>query len=99
MLESDASVERARAILRVLVGMSGISRREVRRRLAALGSGTDVTRLLGGTLDLKLRHIVDILDVIEVHPLEFFQMTFPPPETPRRSPVLQMLEATLEPGK
>jgi hypothetical protein len=99
MQASEAAAERARGILRVLVGMSGLSRREVRRRLVDQESGTDVSRLLGGGLDLKLRNILDVLEVIEVHPHEFFQMVFPPPADPRPSPVLQLLESTLAPGK
>jgi hypothetical protein len=89
MARREADLERARKILRVLVGLAGLSRREVQRRLRRDGAVTDVTRLLRGALDLKLGHILDILDVIDVQAFEFFfQIAFPPPPLPQPSPVL-----------
>jgi len=93
-----AAVERARVTLRNLIELSGLSRREVENRLLDLGCGTDLGRLLvSGRLDIKLRHIVDILGVIEIHPLEFFIMVC---ERPReRSPLLGRLEAIVLPTR
>jgi hypothetical protein len=93
-----AAVERARVALRHLIELSGLSRREVEKRLLDLGCGTDLGRLLvSGRLDLKLRHILDILRVIEVYPLEFFSMIC---ERPReRSPLLGRLEAIVFPTR
>ncbi len=99
MARQEKEIERARKVLRVLVGLSGLSRREVQRRLQRQGSITDVTRLLRGKLDLKLRHILDIIGIIDVQAFEFFQIAFPPPASPRPSPVLEMLESTLAPGR
>jgi hypothetical protein len=90
-------LDRARKLLRVLISFSGLSRREVQRRLLEQGGGTDLSRLLSGKLDLKLRHILDILSVIEVAPIEFFQMLFAPVQ--RSSPIVDMLDATLTPGR
>ncbi|HXO43211.1 MAG TPA: hypothetical protein VN999_17305 [Thermoanaerobaculia bacterium] len=93
-----AAVERARVILLHLIELSGLSRREVERRLLSLGRGMDLGRLLvSGKLDLKLGHILDILCVIEVYPLEFFRMVW---ERPReRSPLLARLEAIVLPTR
>lgn len=90
-------MNRARVALRHLIELSGLSRREVEKRLLDLGCGTDLGRLLvSGRLDLKLRHILDILRVIEVYPLEFFSMVC---ERPReRSPLLGRLEAIVFPA-
>ena len=92
-----AAVERARVILGHLIELSGLSRRDVERRLLDLGCGTDLGRLLSGRLDLKFRHILDILRVIEIYPLEFFSMVC---ERPReRSPLLGRLEAIVFPAR
>jgi transcriptional regulator with XRE-family HTH domain len=89
-------VERAREVLRHLIELSGLSQREVERRLVERGSGTDVTRLLSGRLDLKLRHVLDISTVLGIHPLEFFRMVFREPE--QRSPFLRKLDELVAPG-
>jgi predicted ATPase len=99
MTRRELDLERARKVLRVLIGLSGLSRREVQRRLQRQGSITDVTRILRGKLDLKLRHILDIVEVLDVQAFEFFQMAFPPPPRSRPSPVLEMLESTLAPDR
>jgi hypothetical protein len=93
---TTAAVERARARLRDLIELSGLSRREVEKLLVEQGAGTDLGRLLSGRLDLKLRHVVDICGVIGIHPLEFFRMVFREPR--QRSPLLQRLEALIAPG-
>jgi hypothetical protein len=92
-----ATVERARVALRSLIELSGLSRREVEKRLLDLGGGTDLGRLLRGGLDLKLRHIVDILRVVEIYPLEFFRMVCENP--PERSPLLGRLAALVLPTR
>lgn len=93
---SEAEVIRARGTLSHLIELSGLSRREVERRLLEQGCGTDLGRLLSGRLDLKLRHIVDICRVIGIFPLEFFQIVLKDSE--QRSPLLQRLEALI-PGR
>jgi len=99
MTRRELDLERTRKVLRVLIGLTGLSRREVQRRLQSQGSVTDVTRILKGKLDLKLRHILDIIEVLDVQAFEFFQMAFPPPPRSRPSPVFEMLESTLAPDR
>lgn len=93
---SEAEVVRARETLSHLIELSGMSRREVEKRLLEQGCGTDLGRLLSGRLDLKLRHIVDICRVIGIYPLEFFHIVWKDSE--QRSPLLQRLEALI-PGR
>jgi hypothetical protein len=93
---SEAEVARARETLGHLIELSGMTRREVERRLLEQGCGTDLGRLLSGRLDLKFRHIVDICRVIDMYPLEFFHIVFRDSE--QRSPLLRRLEALL-PGR
>jgi hypothetical protein len=92
-----AEVERARGILKDLIELSGLSRREVEKRLLAGDSGTDLGRLLSGRLDLKLRHVLDIVRVLDLHPLEFFRILFREPF--QRSPFLRRLDALAAPGQ
>jgi hypothetical protein len=92
-----AAVARARVILQHLIELSGLSRRQVEKRLVSLGRGTDLGRLLSGRLGLKLGHILDILRVIEIYPLEFFRMVCERPG--ERSPLLARLEAILVPTR
>jgi|ERR1700674_2152071 len=87
---SKAEVKRVREVLSSLVDVSGLSRREIARRLARQGSGLDVSRLLGGQLELKLHQVLDILRVLEIHPVEFFRLIFKEPEL--RSPLLERLQ-------
>jgi hypothetical protein len=94
-----AEVERVRATLRTLVDLSGMSRREVRRRLAAAGSGMNLAGLLSGRLDLKLRHVVDLGRVLGVEPGEFFRLVFGAGEAGQRSPLLRRLEGLIAPGR
>jgi hypothetical protein len=94
---SKAEVDRTRQTLAHLIELSGLSRREVERRLLEEGCGTDLGRLLGGRLDLKLRHVLDICRVIEIHPLELFRIVWKEPE--QRSPLLGRLEALIGPGR
>jgi hypothetical protein len=92
---SGSAVDRARELLRDLIELSGISRREVERRLLEQDCGTDLGRLLSGRLDLKLRHVLDIVRVLELDPGEFFGMVFK--KSAARSPFLRRLESIIGP--
>jgi hypothetical protein len=91
MSGSKADVARAREALGNLVDLSGLSRREIERRLAQDGSGFDVSRLLVGRFELKFQQMLDILYVLDIHPGEFFRVIFKEPEL--RSPLLARLQA------
>ncbi len=59
-------------VLEALVRLSDFSVREVERRLD-LGAGT-LNRIFNGRIDLKLRHILRVLEVIGMRPERFFQL-------------------------
>jgi hypothetical protein len=94
---SKAEVEHVRATLSHFIELSGLSRREVEKRLLAEGNGTDLCRLLSGRLDLKLRHILDICRVIGIYPQELFRIVFK--EADQRSSLLQRLDALTSPRR
>jgi hypothetical protein len=54
-------------------------------------SGTDVTRLLSGDLDLKIRNVLDVCGVLGLHPGEFFAIAYPRP--PERTAFLLKIRA------
>jgi hypothetical protein len=78
------------------VGLSGLSRREIQRRLGKQGSAIDVGRVLRGDMDLRLRHLLAIIGAIDVQPLDFFELVFPARLQPR-SPLAQLFEKALVP--
>jgi hypothetical protein len=88
---SKADVARAREALNSLIDLSDLSRREIERRLARQGSGMDLNRLLSGKFELKLYQVLDVIRVLDIHPLEFFRLVFKEPE--QRSPLLERMQA------
>jgi len=97
MAGSKADIARIREALDQLVDLSGLSRREIERRLTHLGSGFNVSRLLAGRFEIKLRQMLEVLRVLEVHPVEFFRLVFKEPQA--RSPLLARVEALFASGK
>ncbi|HEY6323015.1 MAG TPA: hypothetical protein VJA16_15805 [Thermoanaerobaculia bacterium] len=80
-----------REALSSLIDLSDLSRREIERRLAGQGSGVDLNRLLAGKFELKLFQLLDVLQVLDIHPLEFFRLIFKDPE--KRNPLLERMQA------
>ncbi|HLX09428.1 MAG TPA: hypothetical protein VKY89_16365 [Thermoanaerobaculia bacterium] len=87
---SNADVSRAREALSSLIDLSELSRREIERRLSRQGCGLDLNRLLSGKFELRLRQILDVIRVLDIHPLEFFRLVFKEPE--RRNPLLEKMQ-------
>ena len=71
----DDEVRRAAKLLEALFQATGVSSEEMEKRLDA--SPGYVRRLLSGALELKLRHILAILRVLEIEPALFFQTLYP----------------------
>jgi hypothetical protein len=92
---NDRAVHRLREALRGLIDLSGLSRRQIEQRLSALGRGIDLTRLLKGRFEMKVRHVLDLSDVLGIHPLELFRLVFREPQ--ERSPLLQQVQALFAP--
>jgi hypothetical protein len=88
---SKADVARVRDALSSIIDLSELSRREIERRLARQGIGVDLNRLLGGKFELKLFQVLDVLRVLDIHPVEFFRLIFKEPE--QRNPLIEGMQA------
>jgi len=71
----DDEVRRAAKLLEALIQVTGVSPEELEKRLEA--SPGYVGRLLSGRVELKLRHILAILRILEIEPTLFFQALYP----------------------
>ena len=71
----DDEVRRASKLLEALIQVIGLSQEEVEQRLDA--SPGYLNRLLSGRVELKLRHILAILRVLEIEPSLFFHTLYP----------------------
>jgi transcriptional regulator with XRE-family HTH domain len=73
---TDDQVLRILAMLRDAVRYSNLSNREVERRLGVSANSGYLSRLFAGTRELKLRQILDVLDVVGLPPANFFRAAF-----------------------
>lgn len=71
----DDEVRRAASLLEALIQVTGVSPEELEKRLEA--SPGYLGRLLSGIVELKLRHILAILRILEIEPALFFQTLYP----------------------
>ena len=78
-------LRRCSKMLESVVRMSGMSARQLEERLD-YGAGT-VTRLFSGKIELKVRHILLILEEVGIPPSQFFREAFPDEDDrPRNDP-------------
>jgi hypothetical protein len=71
----DDEIRRARKLLETLVKIAGLNRQEVDGRL---GQGRGYTsQVLTGRVELKYRHILAFLEVVDIDPGMFFRVLFP----------------------
>lgn len=89
--DGKAEAARVREALRSVIDVAGMSKRAIERSLAAKGHGFDMNRLLAGKFELKLYQILDVLGVLEIHPVEFFRLVFREP-TKQSEILLRMRE-------
>jgi transcriptional regulator with XRE-family HTH domain len=68
----DGEIRRYAKVLEAVVKLSELSTRELERRLN-LGGGT-LNRIFTGKIDLKLRHILLVLEAVGMKPERFFQL-------------------------
>jgi transcriptional regulator with XRE-family HTH domain len=78
--EIQAEIQRLLYVLRVAMRMLDVSNREVEKRLG-LSYGY-LSRLFSGSIELKVEHILLILDVLGLTPSEFFQLAYPRQNAP-----------------
>ncbi|MFL6292587.1 MAG: hypothetical protein ACJ759_16970, partial [Thermoanaerobaculia bacterium] len=71
----EDEVRRAAKLLEALIQVTGASPEELEKRLEA--SPGYVGRLLSGRVELKLRHILAFLRILEIEPALFFQTLYP----------------------
>ncbi|HVG09307.1 MAG TPA: hypothetical protein VNM67_16490 [Thermoanaerobaculia bacterium] len=70
----DDEVRRAAKLLEAMIQATGTSSEELEKRLEAAPGY--VGRLLSGRVELKLRHILAILRILEIEPVLFFQTLY-----------------------
>jgi transcriptional regulator with XRE-family HTH domain len=85
---SEEQVARLTSVLRSAIRLSEFSNRDLERKLGF--SGGYLSRLFGGQIDIKLSHILTVLDIIGLYPSEFFQMAFPSAES-EPSPLMKKI--------
>lgn len=73
--EPSPEVRRLRTMLKTAMKVLGYTNRDVERKLGL--SGSYLSRLFSGMIDLKVDHVVAISKVIGVEPEEMFQLAFP----------------------
>jgi transcriptional regulator with XRE-family HTH domain len=72
---ADEKTLRVAEVLSAAVRVAGRSRLSMERQMG-LSSGY-LSKILGGTVELRLRHVSMILDALEVDPADFFRVAFP----------------------
>jgi hypothetical protein len=72
---NDPEVRRMSALLKTAIQLSGASNRDVERRLG-LSAGY-LSRLFSGGIEFKVKHVLDVSEVIELDPAEFFHLALP----------------------
>lgn len=91
----DDSVRPVLLELRRLIRYSELSQREVEK--AAGFSKGYLSQVLGQNLDLKMRHVLQILDVLQVPPGRFFLEVFEPAPRADAPPSVRAFRQSAEP--
>lgn len=72
---SEQDLKQLRQVLRKAVKAAGLTNRDLERRLG-IGSG-NIYRLLDGTLDLRVRHLLALADLLEIPPSDLLELGCP----------------------
>jgi transcriptional regulator with XRE-family HTH domain len=75
MFSMDPETQRLINLLKVSLRILGISNREVARRLEM--SPSYVSKLLSGSSELRLDHLVRMCRAADIEPVEFFSLAYP----------------------
>lgn len=71
----QVEVERILTVLRTAIRLLGLTNREIERRLGLTPSY--LGRLFGGSIELKVEHVLAISRAIGLEPAEFFELAYP----------------------
>jgi hypothetical protein len=71
----DHDVQRLASVLATVVRVSGRSRQSLEQQLG-LSSGY-LSKILGGAVELRARHIFMILEAVGMDPADFFRLAYP----------------------
>jgi transcriptional regulator with XRE-family HTH domain len=74
-------IQRLLYVLRVAMRILDVSNRDVEKKLG-LSYGY-LSRLFSGSIELKVEHILQILDVMGLTPAEYFQLAYPRRTSPQ----------------
>jgi GNAT superfamily N-acetyltransferase len=92
MMEDE--IRRATKLLATLVQIAGMNRQDL-DRLLGQGRGY-ASQVLTGRVELKYRHILAILEVVDVEPAIFFRVLYTEPDEPRQGAGGRVMERLLE---
>lgn len=73
-MADPAELLKITSLLETLIFAKKIRIREVERRLG-ISNGT-LARIFSGKIELKFRHILDLLDILDVQPKTFFKVAY-----------------------
>jgi hypothetical protein len=90
----DDEIRRATKLLATLVQIAGLNRQDL-DRLLDQGRGYS-SQVLTGRVELKYRHVLAILEVVDVEPGIFFRVLYPEPDEPRQGAGGRVMERLLE---
>jgi transcriptional regulator with XRE-family HTH domain len=93
----DSETERLVNLVKICLRILGISNRELARRLEM--SPSYVSKLLSGSSELRLDHLIRICKVTELNPAEFFALAYPgqPPATATGARLRALLQLSSPP--
>jgi hypothetical protein len=95
---TEDEVKRILAMLRDAVRYSNLSNREVERRLEVSANSGYLSRLFAGDRELKLRQVLEILQVVGLPPANFFRAAFSTPDDSAESLRLEHILAHSHPA-
>jgi DNA-binding Xre family transcriptional regulator len=72
---SESDLKQLREVLRKAVQAAGLTNRELERRIG-IGSG-NIYRMYDGQLDLRVRHLIALADLLEIPPSDLLELGCP----------------------
>lgn len=88
----DADLAPLSLVLSTMVRLASRTRQSLEQEMG-LSSGY-LSKLLGGQVELRPRHILMICGAVGIHPSDFYRMVYPPPGPGEGTTALRLLEET-----